>query len=534
MRRWNGWGFTQVRYPMNHKMRHLLAQQIGKGKGPRDATLKAVIATVPESRLTDHHQPFPAPINKDPETRIRYACGQSVPDWIAMRSGEYPAFPDGVAFPETSEQVRDLLDWAQANQVVVIPYGGGTSVAGQVTAYPQPRPILTLSLERLNSFMEFDKQSLLARFGAGITGLDLEAQLKPLGYTLGHFPQSFELSTLGGWIATRSKGQQSLRFGGIEPLFAGGRVETMRGTLLLPPFPGTAAGPDLREFILGSEGRYGIITEAVVRISPIPETEDIYGCFFPSWNAGLEAIRELIQSDLSISMLRLSNAKETEAQLAIQVPLLKKWLLEKWMKFKGIAENKCLLLIGFSGNRDEVSTTKNKAFRLIKKQGGASIGTSPGEHWKKSRFTVPYLRESLWHEGYIVDTLETSCLWNQVESMVLRIESALEKALSQENERVFAFSHLSHPYPARLQHLYDLPLSARQKPSRIPGALETAQASGLPSNSHRRRYHQPPAWSRRRPQRLSAFRKGSDRHRSFARLIQLFRSSTPLKPFQIN
>ena len=183
MRRWNGWGFTQVRYPMNHKMRHLLAQQIGKGKGPRDATLKAVIATVPESRLTDHHQPFPAPINKDPETRIRYACGQSVPDWIAMRSGEYPAFPDGVAFPETSEQVRDLLDWAQANQVVVIPYGGGTSVAGQVTAYPQPRPILTLSLERLNSFMEFDKQSLLARFGAGITGLDLEAQLKPLGYT---------------------------------------------------------------------------------------------------------------------------------------------------------------------------------------------------------------------------------------------------------------------------------------------------------------------------------------------------------------
>lgn len=443
MRRWNSWGFTGIEYPISSTIRRELIAQIGQGKSLPEATLQEVIAKVPESRL-------PVPLNRfittNPETRIRYSCGQSVPDWIAMRSGKFPAFPDGVAFPETSAHVRELLDWAQTHQIKIIPYGGGTSVVGHVTVQPMERPVLTISLEHLNSFLEFDKISQLARFGAGICGPDLEAQLFRLGFILGHYPQSFELSTLGGWIASRSKGQESQRYGGIENLFVGGRIETFAGSLEIPPSPSSAAGPDLREIVLGSEGRFGIITEAVVRISPKPDIEQYYGCFFPDWNAGIETLRELTQSGLGFSLLRLSNAKETDIQLKLSGSPLLVWGLEAWLKLNKIREGKCLLLIGFTGTKSEVKYAKAHAFHLIKRRRGVVTGRAIGEKWKKHRFYTAYLRESLWRLGYIVDTLETACNWSEIDALVGRIESKLEQALHHENERVLAFSHLSHTY----------------------------------------------------------------------------------------
>ena len=189
---------------------------------------------------------------------MRHARGQSLPDWLAMRSGEFGVFPDAVGLPETPAQIRELLDWARQQDAVVIPYGGGTSVAGHINPAASPRPVLTLSLERMGQLLDLDESSRIATFGPGANGPQVEAQLRARGYTLGHFPQSWELSTLGGWVASRSSGQQSLRYGRIEQLFAGGSLETFASTLTIPTFPASAAGPDLRELVLGSEGRFGV------------------------------------------------------------------------------------------------------------------------------------------------------------------------------------------------------------------------------------------------------------------------------------
>ncbi len=249
------------------------------------------------------------------QVRLSHARGQSTPDWVALRSGRIPVFPDGVAFPKTEEDVRSLMTYTQKNGAIIIPYGGGTSVVGHINPFKSSRPVLTLSMERMTRLLDLDEFGLTATFEAGVIGPDLEASLKEKGYTLGHYPQSHEYSTLGGWIATRSSGQQSYKYGRIEQMFAGGRMETPRGTLNIPHFPASAAGPDIKELILGSEGRIGIITQAKVKIRHVPEAEEFFGVFFPSWEQGTEAVRKIAQDEIPVSMLRLSNPQETETDI---------------------------------------------------------------------------------------------------------------------------------------------------------------------------------------------------------------------------
>ena len=246
-------------------------------------------------------------------------------------------YPDAVAFPETAAQIRQLLALAQAQDLCLIPYGGGTSVAGHINPPDSARPVVTVSLARMNRLLDLDEQSLLATFGPGASGPQVESQLRARGYTLGHFPQSWELSTLGGWVASRSSGQQSLRYGRIEQLFAGGTLETFAGPLEIPTFPASAAGPDLREVVLGWEGRFGIISQVKVRVSALPADERFYGVFLPDWAQALQAIRQLAQARVPLSMLRLSNAVETETQLALAGhPQQIAWL-EKYLALRGAA-----------------------------------------------------------------------------------------------------------------------------------------------------------------------------------------------------
>ncbi|MCW9000482.1 MAG: FAD-binding oxidoreductase, partial [Kangiellaceae bacterium] len=250
MRRWNGWGDEANGMHLPQSAELFLKQLIGTASPLQDASLEEVIKKVPDSRLPEHDL-----ISTDPEIRVRHAKGQSLPDWLAMRSGRIAAFPDGVCFPENRKQVQRILQLAQQNDIELIPYGGGTSVAGHINPRQSNRAILTVDMSRMNQLLHLNQESQIAAFGAGTPGPMVEAQLRAQGYTLGHFPQSFELSTIGGWIASRSSGQQSLRYGRIEQLFAGGYLETFDGTFKLPTFPASSAGPDFRELILGSEGR---------------------------------------------------------------------------------------------------------------------------------------------------------------------------------------------------------------------------------------------------------------------------------------
>lgn len=441
MRRWNGWGDSTHDYLVPERAKAALLEWVGPGTPRPDADLARTVASLPESRLAA--RPF---LSLAPEERLRHARGQSLPDWVALRAGAVGRAPDAVAYPESAEQVRALLAFAQETGAALIPWGGGTSVVGHVNPEPSGPPVVTVDLSRLSRLLELDEESRLATFGAGVPGPDLEAQLRAHRLTLGHFPQSFEYSTLGGWVATRSSGQQSLHYGRIERLFAGGQVETPQGTLELPCVPASAAGPDLRELVLGSEGRLGLITQATVRVSALPEKEEFVGVFFPGWDEGLAAARGIAQARLGLSLVRLSAPQEARTMLLLAGHERLVRALEAWVSFRGAKEGKALLVIGATGDAAAVRLALERALALAKKHGGISAGRTFGAQWTKNRFRAPYLRNSLWDLGYALDTVETAAPWSKVPALFSAVEAALRGGLEPWDERVHVFTHLSHLY----------------------------------------------------------------------------------------
>jgi alkyldihydroxyacetonephosphate synthase len=441
MRRWNGWGEETTVFELPPNATGFLQEKAGAGRRLPEASLASVLTQVPVSRLEE------SPLYSiDRHDRLLHARGQSLPDWLAMREGAFGVFPDAVAFPETPEQIRALLRLAQTRDLLLIPYGGGTSVAGHINPPLLDRPVLTVSLARMNRLLDLDTESQIATFGPGANGPQIESQLRARGYTLGHFPQSWELSTLGGWVASRSSGQQSLRYGRIEQLFAGGLLETFAGTLNLPSFPASAAGPDLREMVLGSEGRFGIISEVRVRVTPLAESERFYVVFMPSWKSGSQATRQLAQARIPLSMLRLSGAEETETQLALVGHQGQIRWLERYLAWRGAGKGKCMLTFGITGNARQNAASLRQVKHLLKCAGGVFTGALLGKKWEEHRFRSPYFREGLWRLGYVVDTLETATDWSNVDALIAKIENNLRQGLQAEGEKVHVFTHLSHVY----------------------------------------------------------------------------------------
>lgn len=440
MRRWNGWGDDGVVVHPSPALIALLAEAVGPGRPLRDTTFSEVCDAVPPSRLPDH----PLIVTEAP-TRARHSRGQSLPDLVALRSGTGLVFPDGVALPASEAEVAAVIAFARERDATVIPWGGGTSVVGHVNPGAGPRPVVTLSLARLTALRRFDDQSRLATFEAGVSGPALESQLRTVGHTLGHFPQSFELSTLGGWVSTRSSGQQSRGYGRIEDLFAGGELVTPAGPLRLPPFPASAAGPDLRQLVLGSEGRLGVLTEATVRVSPVPEAERFDGVFLRDWPAALEAARHLAQSGLPLSMVRVSGALETATNLAVAGRSRALAAVEAYLRVRGMGREKCLAILGFTGRAGRVRAARREARRVLGRR-AVGVGSLMGRPWERGRFRAPYLRNTLWEMGYAVDTVESATTWIRVPLLVDALEAALRTALAASGERVHAFTHLSHVY----------------------------------------------------------------------------------------
>ena len=442
MRRWNGWGDTSIKMELPRKGIALLKQRIGDGTACPDYPLDSFLERMPATRLPLH--PL---VTADPRQRLGCAHGQSLPDWIRLRGGTLTHFPDSVARPQTEADILALLAYAVDHNAVIIPYGGGTSVAGHLEICETERPVLSIAMNGLNRLIGIDANNLLATFEAGIAGPELEKHLNSNGFTLGHFPQSFEYSTLGGWVATRSSGQQSRHYGRIEQLFAGGEIATFKGRLKMPPFPASAAGPDIRQLVMGSEGCMGILTRVVVRISPLPNVDDIYGVFFPSWDQGRRAVQTLAQSPIPLSMVRLSNPQETRINLALAGHEQQIRWLQRFLKLRGIDPNPaCMCLIGYIGSRRQARLAKSEAGSIIRRFKGIAVGKRFGTAWKKNRFRSAYLRNTLWDLGYAVDTLETAVTWDQVTDTMTRIEDGLAQVLESANERILAFSHLSHVY----------------------------------------------------------------------------------------
>jgi alkyldihydroxyacetonephosphate synthase len=343
--------------------------------------------------------------------------------------------------------VRRLLAHAESTEARLIPYGGGTSVTGGVSAHASPAPLITVDMSRFAGIRDVDEKSGLVTVGAGTTGPALAAGLAGRGLTVGHEPQSFEFATVGGWVAARGAGLRSLGVGRMEDIFAGGTLEAPAGTLDMQPFPASAAGPDLRHVVLGSEGRLGFLTDVILRANPHPELDVIDAYAVPEWDHALEVARGLVQGGVPLSMLRLSTAAETQTLMGFSDKPRDRRLLNAYLGLRRKPTDFCLVLVGSAGRWKPAKAARAEAASVVKQWGGVRI---PGvaAAWQRSRFQAPYLRSALWTEGYASDTLETATTWAAVPRLLSRMETAIAGALAPWDERVLAFTHLSHLYPS--------------------------------------------------------------------------------------
>jgi alkyldihydroxyacetonephosphate synthase len=441
MKRIQGWGNTDTNYPVPDPAKQYLEGVVGAPFQLKNIPIKDLLDKVPEANLPEH--PI---ITTDPEERLRHARGQSLYDWVDMCDGLVNTFPDGVAFPTNDENIRDLIKFAERHQLNLIPYGGGSSVVGHLTPPNQGPPTVSVDLGRMNQLLDLNEHNLEATFGAGVSGPQLESQLEKHGYILGHFPQSWEYATLGGWIVTRSVGQQSYHYGRIEPLFVNGQLETPSGPLEMIRVPKSAAGPDIRHILLGSEARLGILTQATMRIRRLPEEEHFYAAFFPNFQIGAEAVRQIAQAELPLSMVRLSDPLETETtfQLSGEEKLVN--LAKRGLKLFGLGEERCMLIYGLTGNKAQNRLADKQLAHIIRTHQGMMVKFYLGEAWMKKRFLSPYLRNTLWELGYALDTLETALPWDKLHEGREAILDAIRHGLEDENETVLVFSHISHVY----------------------------------------------------------------------------------------
>ncbi len=338
---------------------------------------------------------------------------------------------------------------------MVIPFGGGSSISGSVEAEPgEKRTVLSVDMTRLDRVIDVDPTARLARVQAGVYGPELERQLNERGWTLGHFPDSFTHSTLGGWIATRSSGMQSDRYGDIADLTRGLRVVTPSGTLVVRPVPSTSTGPSVREMVLGSEGRLGLITEATVHVRRLAPERQILGYLFPNWREGLAAMRDIAASEAEPSVTRVSDAPETAFSFATRkasTPLdtVKSKALQLFLKRKGWdLEQMCLSFIGYEGTRTNVKLQRALTERIVKAHGGLCIGSSPGELYDQKKFDTPYIRDFLLDRGAPADVSETSAPWSELGNVYDAVMAAGHGAFRELGVPGYLMCHMSHSYHA--------------------------------------------------------------------------------------
>jgi alkyldihydroxyacetonephosphate synthase len=394
-------------------------------------------------------------VRTDKLSRVEHAYGKSYRDLIRIRAGYIPHPPDAVVYPVNQGQVVSLLAWAADRDVAVIPFGGGSTVLGGVEPAPGDRPTITLDLARLDRVLSVDPVSRTARIQAGATGPELEAQLNVQGFTLGHFPQSFEFSALGGWIATRSAGQNSVGYGKIEDMTQAVRVVTPLGIIETKDTPATAAGPSFLQLLVGSEGTYGVITEATMRIHPLPAVQDYRGILFHSLEDGLAAFRDLMQSpQLRPSIIRLSDAPETAAYAAMShehhvlrqvIDSLTGWYLA--VRGYDLTVGSNLMILGFDGDAEWTGRQWDLALKICSDHQGISMGRAVGRSWMHDRYAQPYLRDALLGHGVMVDTLETATSWSNLmhlyETMVRVMKGFIT---ATDGGPGYVMTHISHAY----------------------------------------------------------------------------------------
>jgi alkyldihydroxyacetonephosphate synthase len=437
---WSGWGDPAQVPVLPDAVLRLLTEGLGIRRR-RAATRPISEVRLAEPRVGDDAKASlvelvgAANVHADDQVRILHTRGKSTTDLLRARAGEAAGAPDLVVLPGSHEDVLEALRICSEHGIAVVPFGGGSSVVGGLE--PQAvgfEGVVALDVRRMNALVALDEESRLAVLEPGLRGPQAEAMLAERGYTIGHFPQSYEFATLGGFAAARSSGQASAGYGRFDELVVSLRVATPAGTLELGRAPKSAAGPDLRQLLLGSEGALGVITSLTVQLRPLPERRVYAGWRLPSFAAGISTVRRLAQDGPLPTVLRLSDEAETALNLARPGEL-------------GTGGTGCLAIVGYEGAADDVERRRAACAAVLEAAGGTPE-PGAGDAWELDRFRGPYLRDALLDAGALVETLETVTFWSSLLGVYEAVSGALRESLTAQGTPPVVLCHVSHVYPS--------------------------------------------------------------------------------------
>jgi alkyldihydroxyacetonephosphate synthase len=472
--KWNAWGDPAEAKPLSEGIRSLLRQAVGLEESTT-AELEVERVRLRPSALSPADREGLAAIvgteycGVDDRARLMRAGGKSTLDLLRRKDSGVQDAPDAVLLPADEDEIAAILGFCAAHSIAVVPFGGGTSVVGGLDPIRGDfKAVVSLDLRRLDQLHSLDELSEVAELGAGLTGPEAERLLAERGYSLGHFPQSFQFATIGGFAATRSSGQDSAGYGRFNDMVRGLRTVTPAGVLDLGRAPESAAGPDLRQLMMGSEGVFGIITRVRVRIHPVPPATRYEGWSFPDFATGAAALRAVAQTGTGPTVLRLSDEAETGVNLATT---------------ESIGENRitggCLAITVFEGTEAHVESRHAETRALLEASGGTSLGEAPARAWEHGRFGAPYLRDSLLSAGALCETLETATNWSNVPALKTAVTEALTSSLAETGTPALVLCHISHVYPTGASLYFTVVAGQRGNPIEQWRKAKTAASDAM-------------------------------------------------------
>ena len=460
--KWWGWGHEDVTFDDSTKpeLWPYLKRELGVDEIRWEKPVAFEDVTLPEQK---NNEAFLAAIGAglgegqvvdDKKSRMVHAAGKSFRDLWLMRHGQVQFAPDCVVYPDTEENVALVVRAAHEHGVVLVPFGGGSNIAGCLVPSDRGgRMVVSLDMCRMHRVLEVDRYSLTARIQPGVYGQHLEDQLAEHGVTLGHFPDSFLHSTLGGWVATRSAGMQSDIYGKIEDMVISLRMVTPSGTIITRTVPKSSNGIDIKHLCIGSEGILGVITEVVVQVHHKPEKEDWYGWLFPDFKSGLDAIHECHRGDCMPTVTRLNDPKKTALSFAFKHPKtgIKDKIAKafKWYigNVKKIDFNQCcLMVVKYEGTPQAFNRIKNRVTAIYKKHRGVCLGAEPGRSFAKVKFDFPHLRDYVMDRSIMADVSETATTWDNLRTLHESGLADVEQAIKDTGVDAWVGCHLSHSY----------------------------------------------------------------------------------------
>jgi alkyldihydroxyacetonephosphate synthase len=459
--KWWGWGDEDVHFnPSAHPGAWPYAKEVlgieGEGENLPPVSLDELELNDPlrnESFLREAGLRLrPDQITDTRYERAVHAYGKGFRDLFRMRRGMAEGAPDLVVYPENEQEVLALVRAAAEHDVAVIPFGGGSNIAGCLERSDARRMTVSLDMRRMRRMLEADSESYFARFEAGVFGPDLENQLNARGMTLGHFPDSFLHSTLGGWVATRSAGMQSDKYGKIEDMVVSLRMVTPGGVLATRTVPKSSNGIDVNHLCIGSEGTLGVITEAVMRVHPRPEVRRTHGYLFREFEGGIESIHECTRRECVPTMVRLNDPEKTALSMAFkprsegfQHAVAKAF--KQYLRWRGFDFSKvCLMLTTFEGSRDDVSRQHRRVTGIYKRHTGVDLGAGSGKSFESTKYDFPHIRDFLLDRGVTSDVSETSTVWRNILPLYRSTISSIRAAVADSHVPAFAGCHISHTY----------------------------------------------------------------------------------------